>query len=63
MSKSKKPTNKKTSSRLVTTQKGSQHNKEGSSSVYYSLSAIERLKAIYNVIIGKRSNGKTYACL
>ncbi|MBR5825200.1 MAG: phage DNA encapsidation protein [Paludibacteraceae bacterium] len=51
------------SSQLVTTHKGSQHNKGDSKSIYYSLNAIERLCAIYNVIIGKRSNGKTYACL
>lgn len=51
------------SSQLVTTHKGSQHNKKDSKSIYYSLDAIERLCAIYNVIIGKRSNGKTYACL
>lgn len=30
---------------------------------YYSLSAIKKKKATYNVIIGERSNGKTYACL
>ena len=64
MSKSKKHIkNSKSSSQLVTTHKGSQHNKEGSKSIYYSLNAIERCCAIYNVIIGKRSNGKTYACL
>lgn len=51
------------SSQLVTTHKGSQHNNKDSKSVFYSLDAIERLCAIYNVIIGKRSNGKTYACL
>lgn len=51
------------SSQLVTTHKGSQHNKNDSKSIFYSLDAIERLCAIYNVIIGKRSNGKTYACL
>lgn len=60
MSKSKKVN---ASSQLVTTHKGSQHNKEGAKSIYYSLFAIEKLKAIYNLIIGKRSNGKTYACL
>ena len=61
MSKSKK-VQTKSSSQLVTTHKGSDHNKEGSSK-FYSLHAIEKLSAIYNVIIGKRSNGKTYACL
>lgn len=30
---------------------------------YYSLKNILKLKAHYNVIIGERSNGKTYACL
>ena len=53
----------KSSSQLVTTHKGSAHNKVGAKSVFYTLKAIEKLKAIYNVIIGKRSNGKTYACL
>ena len=62
MSKSKKKVSNKSSSQLVTTRKGSEHNKEGSSK-FYSLSAIEHCEAIYNVIIGKRSNGKTYACL
>lgn len=28
---------------------------------YYSLDRIHKLKAIYNIIIGQRSNGKTYA--
>ena len=60
MSKSKKVN---ASSQLVTTHKGSQHSKEGAKSIYYSLFAIQKLKAIYNLIIGKRSNGKTYACL
>ena len=60
MSKSKKT---KSSSQLVTTHKGSRHNAEGSSSIYYSLEPIKRLCAIYNMIIGKRSNGKTYGCL
>lgn len=60
MSKSNK---QNSSSQLVTTHVGSDHNKKGSKSVFYSLSAIEKLQAIYNVIIGKRSNGKTYACL
>ena len=31
------------------------------SSEYYSLTRIHKLKAIYNIIIGQRSNGKTYA--
>lgn len=31
--------------------------------VYYSTSKIDRKKAIYNVIFGERSNGKTYALL
>ena len=62
MSKSKKAIRSKTSSQLVTTHKGSDHNREGVSK-FYSLQAIEKLSAIYNVIIGKRSNGKTYACL
>ena len=62
MSKSKKPIKSKRSSQLVTTHKGSDHAKaEGSK--FYSLTAIEKCQAIYNVIIGKRSNGKTYACL
>lgn len=62
MSKSKKPLKQKHSSQLVTTHKGSDHAKaEGSK--FYSLTAIEKCQAIYNVIIGKRSNGKTYACL
>ena len=62
MSKSKKPLKSKRSSQLVTTHKGSDHAKaEGSK--FYSLTAIEKCQAIYNVIIGKRSNGKTYACL
>lgn len=30
---------------------------------YYSLTAIKKKKAVYNVIIGERSNGKTYTCL
>ena len=63
MSKSKKALKSNSSSQLVTTHKGSQHNNEGSKSKFYSLQAIEKCNAIYNVIIGKRSNGKTYACL
>lgn len=62
MSKSKKLSNKSSSSQLVTTRKGSDH-KRNEDSKFYSLSQIEKCKAIYNVIIGKRSNGKTYACL
>lgn len=30
---------------------------------YYSLNEIKKRKATYNIIIGQRSNGKTYACL
>ena len=30
---------------------------------YYSLSAIKKKNATYNLIIGERSNGKTYALL
>lgn len=30
---------------------------------YYSLKPILKRKAVYNVIIGERSNGKTFACL
>lgn len=30
---------------------------------FYSLRSIDQYKAIYNIIIGERSNGKTYACL
>ena len=57
MSKSKKHIkNSKSSSQLVTTHKGSQHNKEGSKSIYYSLNAIERCCAIYNVIIASVKN-------
>lgn len=63
MSKSKKALKSKSSSQLVTTHKGSQHNKAGSQSIFYTLISIKKLKAIYNMIIGKRSNGKTYACL
>lgn len=62
MSKSKKAKSN-SSSQLVVTHKGSQHNKEGSKSIFYSLQSIEKLNALYNMIIGKRSNGKTYACL
>ena len=62
MSKSKKLSSKNSSSQLVTTRKGSDH-KRNEDSKFYSLSQIEKCKAIYNVIIGKRSNGKTYACL
>lgn len=62
MSKSKKLASKKSSSQLVTTRKGSDH-KINDDSKFYSLTQIEKCKAIYNIIIGKRSNGKTYACL
>ena len=30
---------------------------------FYSLTNIKKKNATYNVIIGERSNGKTYACL
>lgn len=30
---------------------------------YYSLKNILQKKAVYNIIIGERSNGKTYAVL
>ena len=30
-------------------------------SEYYSLKKINKLNALYNLIIGQRSNGKTYA--
>ena len=30
---------------------------------YYSTAAIDKKNAIYNVIFGERSNGKTYALL
>lgn len=53
----------KSSSQLVTTHRGSAHNKVGAKSIYYSLHSIEKLKALYNIIIGKRSNGKTYSVL
>lgn len=36
---------------------------KGFSMKYYSLKPILKRKATYNVIIGERSNGKTYACL
>lgn len=60
MSKSKKLSGSKSSSQLVTTHKGSDHKAK---SVFYSLNQIKKLNAIYNMIIGKRSNGKTFACL
>ena len=53
----------KSSSQLVTTHRGSAHNKVGAESIFYSLHSIEKLKALYNIIIGKRSNGKTYSVL
>lgn len=31
--------------------------------IFYSLEEIDKRKATYNVIIGERSNGKTFACL
>lgn len=61
MSKSKKLTSSKSSSQLVTTHKGSDH--RTSDSPFYSSASIKKLKATYNMIIGKRSNGKTYCCL
>ena len=30
---------------------------------YYRLTKILQLNAVYNFIIGERSNGKTFACL
>lgn len=30
---------------------------------FYNLKEIEKKNALYNIIIGERSNGKTYACL
>ena len=30
---------------------------------YYSLNRINKTNSLYNLIIGQRSNGKTYACL
>ena len=64
MSKSKQHVrSSKSSSQLVATHKGSDHASKEAKSIYYSLSNIQRLSAIYNMIIGKRSNGKTYACL
>ncbi len=38
-------------------------NKKEEGEGYYSLSRILEYKALYNLIIGERSNGKTYACL
>ena len=32
-------------------------------SKFYTLDRIKKKKAVYNVIIGERSNGKTYAVL
>lgn len=61
MSKSKKLASSKSSSQLVTTHKGSDH--RTSESQFYSSASIKKLNATYNMIIGKRSNGKTYCCL
>ena len=61
MSKSKKLSSSKSSSQLVTTHKGSDH--RTSESPFYSSVSIKKLNATYNMIIGKRSNGKTYCCL
>lgn len=61
MSKSKKLSSSKSSSQLVTTHKGSDH--RTSESPFYSSDSIKKLNATYNMIIGKRSNGKTYCCL
>lgn len=61
MSKSKKLSSSKSSSQLVTTHKGSDH--RTSESPFYSSASIKKLNATYNMIIGKRSNGKTYCCL
>lgn len=40
-----------------------EHGKSGDGGEYYTLDEIKKYKAKYNVIFGKRSNGKTYACL
>lgn len=61
MSKSKKLSSSKSSSQLVTTHKGSDH--KTNESPFYSSASIKKLNATYNMIIGKRSNGKTYCCL
>lgn len=37
--------------------------KKETKQTYYSLSEILKLNAVYNMIFGERSNGKTYACL
>lgn len=38
-------------------------NELASKTKFYSLDRIKEFNAIYNIIIGERSNGKTYACL
>ena len=40
-----------------------EHLQSGESSEYYSTEEIDKYKAHYNVIFGKRSNGKTYSVL
>lgn len=40
-----------------------EHGKSGEHSEYYSLDEIDKYEAHYNVIFGKRSNGKTYSVL
>lgn len=61
MSKSKKRLSSNPSSQLVTTHKGSDHRTR--ENPFYNSSNIKKLCATYNMIIGKRSNGKTYSCL
>lgn len=40
-----------------------EHNQSGEGSEYYTTEEIDKYKAHYNVIFGKRSNGKTYSVL
>lgn len=40
-----------------------EHGKSGKDEEFYTLDAIKKKKAHYNVIFGKRSNGKTYSIL
>lgn len=40
-----------------------EHGKSGENSEYYTTEEIDKYKAHYNVIFGKRSNGKTYSVL
>lgn len=51
---------KKTNSKPKT--QGKKQNKTKTSE-YYSLKEIKKIKAVYNVIMGERSNGKTYSVL